>query len=161
MFSGERLKYNAYLSSSFMKNIAIHYADDDQDDLELFKQAVKTSRLPVSLHTYNKSDEFIKGLKQDAGQNPIVFLDVNMPGKSGFELLKEMRSTQDIKDLPVVMFSTSNDPKVINVSKDFGANLYAVKPKSFEKLKDLIRQITQINWAQFEPSADNFVLSLN
>jgi len=68
----------------------------------------------------------------------ITFLDINMPIKNGFECLAEMRESQDLKDRPVVMFSTSESSDIIKKSYSLGANKYVIKPPDFDQLKEAI-----------------------
>lgn len=138
--------------------VVIHYADDDTDDLQLFKNAVDKTTEQIDLHTYNKGDDFLKTIKTKADKHAIVFLDINMPGKSGFEILKEIRRDDLLKKLPVIMYSTSSDDKVISVSREMGATMYAVKPTSFSDLKSLIRKAVAMDWSRFQSPPHSFIL---
>ena len=142
------------------ENITIHYADDDAEDLEIFKKAAEKSGAEITLYTYNNGDDFLNGIKKESSKDIIAFVDINMPGKSGLTVLREIRDSEELKHLPVVMYSTSNDPKVIMVSQDIGANLYIVKPSSFSILKDLIYKVTKINWQKTVPGEGNFVMEI-
>jgi DNA-binding response OmpR family regulator len=142
-----------------MKDITIHYTDDDFEDLEMFKKAVEKSNVNVTLRTYNSGDEFLESIRKDDSSNSIAFLDLNMPGKSGFEVLKNLRDTTDFKNLPVVMYSTSSDENAISTSKDIGATMYAVKPTSFTTLKKMIEKIIDINWQKFKTPPESFVFN--
>lgn len=141
-----------------MEPVVIHYADDDTDDLQLFKNAVDKTAAPIALHTYNKGDDFLKSIRAKADKHSIVFLDINMPGKSGFEILKEIRRDDLLKKLPVIMYSTSGDDKAIAVSKEIGATVYAVKPTSFVDLKNLIKKAVAIDWNRFKSPPESFIL---
>lgn len=143
-----------------MEPVVIHYADDDTDDLQLFKNAVDKTAEQIALHTYNKGDEFLKSIKAKADKNSIVFLDINMPGKNGFEILKEIRRDDLLKTVPVIMYSTSGDDKTIAVSKEIGATMYAVKPTSFSDLKGLIKKAIAINWDVFKSPPESFILNV-
>lgn len=141
-----------------MKPVVIHYADDDTDDLQLFKNAVDKTTEQIALHTYSKGDDFLKSIKSKADTHSIIFLDINMPGKSGFEILKEMRRDDLLKKLPVIMYSTSSDDKAIAVSREIGATMYAIKPTSFSDLKNLIKKAVAIDWNLFESPPQSFIL---
>ena len=140
-------------------HIVIHYADDDADDLEYFKDAVSLIGKKITLFTYQNSSKFLEKVRANKLQEGIVFLDLNMPGKTGFDILKEMRQADDLKELPVVVYSTSNNPNSIDVSMLLGANLYAVKPNNFPAVKSLIEKIIDINWSQFKPAKENFLIN--
>jgi DNA-binding NtrC family response regulator len=142
-----------------MEHVVIHYADDDIDDLQLFKTAVEKNSDNVSVHTYDKTDDFLQSIRNGKAKKTIIFLDINMPGKSGFEILKEIRRDNLLKKIPVIMYSTSNDIKTVHTSKDIGATMYAVKPTSFVDLKNMIKKAININWERFESPPESFVLS--
>ena len=94
--------------------------------------------------TFNNSLEaldFINSTSVDA-----VFLDINMPGKSGLECLKEIRNSEGVlKEVNIVMLSTSSDPENIQKALELGATCYAVKPSSFEKLKSLLKEVLSMD----------------
>lgn len=141
-----------------MEPVVIHYADDDTDDLQLFKNAVDKTTEAIDLRTYHKADDFLKSIKAKADKHSIVFLDINMPGKSGFEILKEIRRDDLLKTLPVIMYSTSSDDKTIAVSREIGATMYAVKPTSFSDLKTLIKKAVAMDWNRFQSPPQSFIL---
>ena len=76
----------------------------------------------------------------------ILFLDINMPCKSGLECLREIREHAKFKDLVVAIYSTSNTPDDIEETFTNGANIYIKKPADFEKLKKTIHHILNLNW---------------
>ena len=137
----------------------IYYADDDIDDLDLFKKAIDRAGVKTSLGLYSNGDDFLNEIKKNkqAGE-ALVFLDINMPGKSGLAILKEMRESEQLKNTPVVMYSTSNDPNAIMASQVTGANLYVVKPTSFLDLKQILQKVMEIDWNKYICPPENFVL---
>jgi CheY-like chemotaxis protein len=83
-------------------------ADDDADDRAFFGQALRQIPIAANLITVNDGEELMEYLSQHAEQLPeVLFLDLSMPRKSGFECLTEMKDNSTLKDIPVVMFSTS------------------------------------------------------
>lgn len=91
----------------------------------------------------------------------VIFLDLNMPYKSGKECLNEIRQNAKLKHIPIVIFSTSNSEIDIEETFKKGANLYFKKPIDFNLQKTLVRKILAINWKEFMPhsSKENYVLS--
>ena len=87
----------------------------------------------------------------------LIFIDLNMPVKNGFEVLKEIKQNDHMKDLPVIIFTTSDHSTAIETSRELGATLYVPKPLSFNVLKKVISHILAINWKTFIPSAEEFV----
>lgn len=85
-------------------------ADDDPDDCTFFEDALKASLVPATVHIVNDGLELMQYLKGPEDKLPeMLFLDLNMPKKSGFECLDEIKSNETFKHLPVIIFSTSPD----------------------------------------------------
>lgn len=139
----------------------IFLADDDDDDRLLFVDALK--ELPTAAElTIARNGEHLMAMLKDIGQKPdVLFLDLNMPLKNGFECLEEIKSTDDLKNVPVIIFSTASQPSAINQLYERGAQLYVCKPTDFTNLKKLINHVLSVNWKEVEqPPKDQFVLSL-
>jgi CheY-like chemotaxis protein len=100
--------------------------------------------------------------QEDSVKPHILFLDLNMPGLSGFDCLKLIRGNPNLKDLSVAIYSTSNSEKDIEETLSGGANIYIHKPNEFERLKDIIKHVLKINW-QYQTSGlnrESFFLSI-
>ena len=79
-------------------------------------------------------------LTNETGRLPdVLFLDLNMPRKNGFECLTEIKQHKKLKNLPVVIFSTSSAYDNINVLFKTGADVYIRKPSNFEQLVQVIK----------------------
>jgi CheY-like chemotaxis protein len=119
-----------------MKYKNILQIDDDCDDCEFFEQALKT----VSNATYTSMHNPIEALHKLVSrelQPDLIFMDVNMPVMSGPELLTEIKKGEGIKDIPVILLSTSSLLSK-NHGKVYGAKDYLIKPNTFSELKILI-----------------------
>ena len=132
-----------------MKLIELMYADDDREDLEMFTEAVnnliekKLAR--INLRVFSSGEGIMAALENKA-ENCIVFLDINMPGKNGFQVLKEIRGNKNLRLLPVVIFSTSNNKTSMDISYELGASLYIIKPNSFFDLLNIIEKVVTMDW---------------
>lgn len=140
-------------------NITIFYADDDADDLEFFREVTASIDTKIDLFTHENGNQLLGAVKDSTPFPNLIFLDLNMPGKDGFEVLKELKGSKEYKDIPVVIFSTSNDMKNISKSRELGANLYITKPNSFAKFQKSIEHTLRINWDNFKPSMEDFFFS--
>lgn len=122
-----------------LENIRLLLADDDEDDCFLFKEALNELHVSVSLTTVHDGEQLMLMLAHNAALPQLLILDLNMPRKNGFECLAEIKKNDHMKDLPVVIFSTSFDSEVINKLYRNGAHLYIRKPSDFSDLKKAIR----------------------
>ena len=121
------------------RQLNILLADDDFDDRFFFEKAL--SELPViaALTVVKDGQELMQFLNEETTTLPdVLFLDINMPCKTGTECLTEMKLNKKLKDIPVTMFSTSNSPENIKMLFQKGANVYIHKPNDFSKLKEII-----------------------
>ncbi len=142
-----------------MEQINIHYVDDDAEDIEFFQYAANRAFPDIILHTYTKGDDLLSDLSKKNTEKTLVFLDINMPGKNGFDILKEIRNSAPLKDLPVIMYSTSKDQRSVETSKELGANLYAVKPTSFSAIQLIIKEVIAIDWNADGVTPKHFVMN--
>jgi DNA-binding response OmpR family regulator len=133
-------------------------AEDDEDDYFLFCEAIKDYQEPLTLNWVRNGEELLDALKQN--KTDIIFLDINMPLKNGFECLTEIRSDDSLKKIAVIIYSTSDDSKLVNWMYNAGANLYLCKPMGFKKLKSRIHQAISMDWEKQTPFSkpEHFVL---
>lgn len=144
-----------------MRIIDIFYADDDEDDLMLFNEVIEKisndSDNQINLHIHLNGESLIQNIKKNKHKNGIVFLDINMPLKSGFQILEEIRNEPEINQFPVIMYSTSSNRDNIEQSHGLGANFYVIKPYSFNDLLKMISTFIQINWENHQADINSFV----
>ena len=148
-----------------MQNEPIHVllADDDEDDRLFFKEAFEEIKIQTIVNTVIDGVELIKYLLMPNVILPhVLFLDLNMPRKSGLECLREIKSDNRLKDIAVAIYSTSASDEDIEETFVKGANVYIKKPSEFSTLKKILIEVITINW-QYQTSSlnrDNFLLSL-
>ncbi|RED23690.1 response regulator receiver protein [Flavobacterium cutihirudinis] len=144
------------------KHYNLLLADDDDDDCSFFKEALDELSLPVSLVTVNDGVQLMDHLvaKESNDLPDILFLDLNMPRKNGHECLKEIKEKEALKDLPIVIFSTSLDIEIVDLMYTKGATYYIRKPGEFSKLKSVINNalITTLENNLKQPAREQFVL---
>jgi len=145
-----------------MNPITIYYADDDQDDLSFFNDAIDKIKIDsnkeIYLNLYTSGVELSKHLKNNNTTNSIVFLDINMPCKSGFEILQEIKSELITKNLPVIMFSTSSDKMSVSKCQWLGATHYAIKPSNFSTLINILSRLIAIDWDNYNSDNEMFLI---
>jgi CheY-like chemotaxis protein len=127
-------------------------AEDDDDDSMLFKEALNELATPTDLHRVKDGEELMSLLNQSTIKLPdILFLDINMPRKNGFECLMEIKNTENLKKIPVVILSTSSGKELVDKMYNAGANLYICKPNQFNHLKKIIEISISTNWSLYSP----------
>jgi CheY-like chemotaxis protein len=136
-------------------------ADDDIDDCLFFKEALEELPFEAALTTVNDGVELMEYLTTDSNLKPeVIFLDLNMPRKTGFECLTEIKLHEELKHLPVFIISTSMNIDVVDSPFAKGAYYYIQKPGCFFQLKSIISKALTIlaeNNNQ-TPSRENFIL---
>tara|TARA_R110002126_G_scaffold64178_1_gene164482 strand:- start:958 stop:1389 length:432 start_codon:yes stop_codon:yes gene_type:complete len=130
-------------------------ADDDEDDRTFFSDAMMELKMNNELTLFNDGKALMDYLENPNIILPhLLFLDLNMPCKSGFECLKEIRANLRFKEVSIAIYSTSSSEKDIEETFIEGANIYIKKPNDFSKLKKVIKEVLNINW-QFHSSGLN------
>jgi CheY-like chemotaxis protein len=144
--------------------IKVMLADDDKDDQFLFEQALNKTPVETELSTADDGKELMEKLHDPEVPNPdVIFLDLNMPIKSGKECIDEIKADEDLKDIPVIIYSTSSSDKDVNDTYDAGASLYIPKPNSFGKIMSVLKNIFLFRWHKLNDRTDkkDFVVTDN
>jgi CheY-like chemotaxis protein len=132
--------------------LRVFLADDDEDDCMLFEDALQDIDQKIELIISRDGVELMNTLQEKVPPPPhVLFLDLNMPRKNGFECLKEIKLHGEYKNIPIVVLSTSNENEHIQRTFEDGANLYARKPGNFLLLKKLIEHVLTIDWKEHSP----------
>ena len=131
--------------------------DDDIDDRELFSEAVAAVDATAVCYCAPDAEEGLNELYKKKIDTPdIIFLDINMPVMSGWQCLTELKKSEQYKNIPVVMYSTSSHKRDKDISKDLGAQYFITKPNGFKDLKGIIKVIlTHLNQGNPISSAFN------
>lgn len=142
-------------------NLAL--ADDDEDDRLFFTEAFEELKVKSKVSLFKDGIELMDYLDDSNNAIPnLLFLDLNMPKKSGLECLKEIKACQRFKDMAIAIYSTSASEEDIENTFVIGANVYIKKPNDFEKLKKVLSEVVTTNW-QYHTSGlnkENFLLRL-
>jgi CheY-like chemotaxis protein len=148
-----------------LENYPLHIllADDDETDRLLFKEAFEELEIKTVVHTVNNGEQLMNYLNdKDAVLPDLLFLDLNMPRKSGLECLKEIRSCKKLKDISIAIYSTSGSEKDIEATFLGGANIYINKPNDFNILKQVLENavITAYQYQDEFFRKENFLLRI-
>lgn len=129
---------------------SILIVDDDPDDRSFIHDAFEKnnykgncvliedgSKLMDYLHATNATD-----------YPSLILLDLNMPGKDGRQVLREIKTNENFVSIPTIIFSTSSQERDIQISYALGANCFITKPNSFQKLVDITYCIARLWFPQ-------------
>lgn len=133
------------------KPYTILMADDDPDDCLLVADALQETGREHRLIIVRNGEELVDYLKQEgeyaenrkAPRPELILLDLKMPRKDGSEALREIKSDPQLRQIPVVAFTTSTAPDDIRTTYDLGVNSYVTKPVTFGGLVDTMETLMQ------------------
>ncbi|MBA9079222.1 MULTISPECIES: response regulator [Rufibacter] len=133
------------------RTIVILIADDDAEDRMLVKEALEENRLTNEIQFVENGEELLdylhnKGRFSDKNQYPtpgLILLDLNMPKKDGREALKEIKSDEHLRVIPVVVLTTSKAEEDILRTYDLGVSSFITKPVTFAALVDVMKTLTK------------------
>ncbi|MWB93918.1 response regulator [Flavobacterium sp. GA093] len=140
-----------------MADLTVFYTDDDEDDLSIFADAVESLPKKIQLQTYTGGEKLLNAIYNPPPTPNIVFLDLNMPGKNGFDVLQELRNSGYKNDIPIIIFSTSNEPTIIERCRNLGADYFITKPVLMKDIIKSIEHALEIDWKNFNANDKNFV----
>jgi CheY-like chemotaxis protein len=139
-------------------------ADDDTDDCAFFKEALAEIPLSTHLIAVHDGEQLMHLLVNETTILPdVIFLDLNMPRKNGFECLSEIKLSASLRQLSVIVFSTSFEQEVVNLLYQKGALHFIRKPSEFMQFKDIIQKSLELvlHGTISQPSRENFVLAIS
>jgi CheY-like chemotaxis protein len=115
--------------------------DDDEDDQEIFLEALKIISHSVTYLAHSLAQDALKKLISQEIDPDVIFLDLNMPMMNGHQFLIEIKKIEGLKSIPVIMFSTTSHIHTIQISKDLGAHAFITKPRNFEELIKILKPL--------------------
>jgi len=128
--------------------VSILLVDDSTDDVELTLMALEKTKFANSVNVVTDGVYAMQYLKnegeyKDAQKPALVMLDLNMPRKNGMQVLAEMKADHNLRQIPVVILTTSQAEEDIVRSYDLGANCFVSKPVDLEQLIKVVQAIDQ------------------
>jgi CheY-like chemotaxis protein len=118
--------------------------DDDQDDIDLFREAVAKTDPHIQCRTFLDAQKAIDELQGELLLKPdVIFIDLNMPRVNGRQCLREIRKINELDNVPVVIYSTSSYEKDIEETRELGASHFFTKPSSFNDLCQIVSTVAE------------------
>ncbi len=128
--------------------VPVVMADDDADDFFLMQSTLEEERVTNPLHHVANARqlfEFLVHRNDTTLERPhlpgLIFLDINMPGMNGLEVLEKLKSDSTFRAIPVVVFSTVSNPETVRRAYQLGANSFITKPNSIKGMTEVVRSV--------------------
>lgn len=116
--------------------------DDDHDDAEIFCETLVEIDASILCYcAFNGSEALQKLTNNEIPQPDIIFMDINMPLMNGWLCLEKLKSDVTYKDIPVVMYTTSSNPKDISIAAEMGAAFFFTKAIEHKKMKTFLETV--------------------
>jgi CheY-like chemotaxis protein len=142
------------------KKLQIMLADDDDDDRYFFAKTLEELAFSTTLTTVNDGEKLMEYLVDRSNKLPeILFLDINMPRKKGSDCLKEIKSNNHLKEIPVIIYSTCLDDAMLDELYVTGAHYCMQKGDISELLKNLNYLFSLLLKENFSrPTREKFII---
>ena len=126
--------------------LSVLLVEDDPGDVLIAREALAAGRLSTELHVVTDGVDAMSYLRRtddftDATRPDLILLDLNLPRKSGHEVLAEVKRDPDLLRIPVVVLTTSQAQEDVAKSYDLHASVHVSKPADFDQFTDVVRQI--------------------
>ena len=131
-----------------VKPIEVLLVEDNPGDVRLTREALKDSKLWNNLHVVEDGEVALAFLRREGAyanvpHPDLILLDLNMPKKDGREVLSIIKADENLKQIPVVILTTSDSEEDILKSYNLNANCYVTKPVDFEKFITVVKAIEE------------------
>ncbi len=130
------------------KDLIILIAEDDDGHATLIKEGLQESgvcntiiRFKNGVETWNFLNGTAENENRDSTKAYLLLLDINMPIMDGVELLQKVKSDADLKEIPVIMLTTTDDPREVDACYKLGCNMYVTKPVHFTKFAEVLNRM--------------------
>lgn len=135
-----------YVLQPSTKALHILLVEDNPGDVRLVREALRESDTPLQLNVVSDGEQAIQFLAQsgdydNAPRPDLVLLDLNLPKKSGHEVLAEIKTSDAWRSIPVLVYSSSDADTDVNGAYDLHANCYVRKPSNLDEVVQVLRSI--------------------
>lgn len=133
---------------SMTNEVIILIADDDPGHARLIEKNLRRAGLNNPIERFENGQDILDflfckgaGRKRSTESSYLLLLDIRMPKIDGVEVLRQIKSDAEAKKIPVLMLTTTDDPREVERCHALGCNCYVVKPVDYEKFAEAIRQL--------------------
>ena len=138
-----------------MPRCYILYVEDDDSAFALFQMVLEETDPSVQLCRASDGDQALALLQNSVADEQItrpdlILLDINLPGKNGFEILRILKRTESLRSIPVIMFTTSADRNDRDNSLALGAHEFVTKPPTLDRLVEFVKAFTRLPYGPSE-----------
>ena len=135
-----------------MSAFRVLLVEDNPDDVDLTQEALEDADIETELTVAEDGVEALETLRPAGGRpgegNPdLILLDLNLPRKNGFQVLDDIKADPDLKRIPVVVLTTSDELRDVAAAYDSYANAYVVKPIDLDEFTQAVRRVVEF-WAE-------------
>ena len=128
------------------KRLIILIAEDDDGHAELINNGLIESGVKNEIIRFSNGEELwnffsLNDSKTIQENNYLLLLDINMPKMDGIEVLRRMKSDNDLKEIPIMMLTTTYDPREVEACYKLGCNIYITKPIDFNKFTEMLTRL--------------------
>jgi CheY-like chemotaxis protein len=130
------------------KEVIILIAEDDDGHATLIQRNLKRAGIINEIIRFKDGQEVLdylfqkgEGAKREKGKALLLLLDIRMPKVDGVEVLRRVKADEELKKMPVMMVTTTDDPREIENCHKLGCNNYVTKPIDYEKFVEAVRQL--------------------
>lgn len=133
-------------STYHLRKVEILLVEDNPGDIVLIEEAFREATVGYNLNVVKNGADAISYLKREEGFTQtklpdLILLDLNLPKKSGIEVLAEIKSDENLKIIPVIILTTSRNYQDVVRCYSLSANCYLTKPVEFEEFLDTVKSI--------------------
>lgn len=125
-------------------DIFILLVEDDPDDVDLMQEALAANKVSYEIETINQGDKVIPYLKVCKKFPDVIILDLNIPKLHGREVLKQVKTSDDLASIPVAILTTSSSPAEREICLEVGADIFMTKPSSVDGFNEMIASILSV-----------------
>ncbi len=130
------------------KEITVIISEDDPGHAELIREALEDSGIHNEILHFPDGQVTWEYLQEQSTRDPennkhalLVLLDINMPRMNGVEVLRNIKEHAKLKSIPVIMLTTTDDPREIEQCYELGCNVYITKPVDYDRFSDTLKRL--------------------